>query len=257
MSKTDNLQLEIPSAADKHIFTTYKNNNEIIDEAYGQYLEDQETSQENIAMIESSTAQTNHAVGSYFMLDNVLHKATSAIASGETITSGSNATPITIEEALTALNTSVNSLQDSVAYTAVSPTTAAYSKHDILFYDNALYRVAKDIPAGTTLVKGNNITSYTTNMGLQIGALRRDLEKSVQYDRLGSTKLTTTFELRRNFGILMGMRSGRRFITFVTTWDNPVLMSGSYDGKVTVSVSNDVVTVTTTDTAALPLTWIS
>ena len=112
MSKTDNLQLEIPSAADKHIFTTYKNNNEIIDEAYGQYLEDQETSQENIAMIESSTAQSNHAVGSYFMLDNVLHKATSAIASGETITPGSNATPITIEEALTALNTSLSNKVD-------------------------------------------------------------------------------------------------------------------------------------------------
>ena len=120
MSKTDNLQLEIPSAADKRIFTTYKNNNEIIDEAYGQYLEDQETSQENIAMIESSTAQTNHAIGSYFMLDNVLHKATSAIASGETITSGSNATPITIEEALTALNTSVNSLRDSVSFNSVT-----------------------------------------------------------------------------------------------------------------------------------------
>ncbi len=70
--------------------------------------------EENIAMIESHTAQSNHAIGSYFMLDNVLHKATSAIASGETITSGSNATPITLEQAITALNTSVQSLQDLV-----------------------------------------------------------------------------------------------------------------------------------------------
>ncbi len=123
MSKTDNLGLEVPSAADKHIFSTYKDNNEIIDEAYGQYLEDQETSQENIAMIESHTAQSNHAIGSYFMLDNVLHKATSAIASGETITPGSNATPITLEQAITALNTSVQALQNSVSLSLSSEHT--------------------------------------------------------------------------------------------------------------------------------------
>lgn len=73
-----------------------------------------EGTQSSIAMIESSTAQTNHVVGSYFMLDNVLHKATSAIASGENIVSGSNATPITIEQALSALNSSVSTLQDSI-----------------------------------------------------------------------------------------------------------------------------------------------
>lgn len=114
MSNTENLGLKIPTLAEKNIHTTYVNNNEIIDEAYGQYLEDKETAQENIAMIETPVAQSNHTAGSYFMLDNVLHKATSNIASGEDIVSGSNATPITIEQALSALNSSVGTLQNSL-----------------------------------------------------------------------------------------------------------------------------------------------
>ena len=111
MSNTENLGLKIPTLAEKNIHTTYVNNNEIIDEAYGQYLEDKETAQENIAMIETPVAQTNHTAGSYFMLDNVLHEATENIASGEDIVSGSNATPITIEQALSALNSSVSTIQ--------------------------------------------------------------------------------------------------------------------------------------------------
>lgn len=70
------------------------------------------------------------------MLDNVLHKATSAIASGETITSGGNATPITLEQALSALNGSVANIQDSqVSSISRSGTsfTAKNSKGTSLF----------------------------------------------------------------------------------------------------------------------------
>lgn len=173
MSKTDNLGLEVPSASDTHIFSTYKDNNEIIDEAYGQYLEDQETSQENIAMIESHTAQSNHAIGSYFMLDNVLHKATSAIASGETITSGTNATPITIEEALTALNSSVSALQDSV-YTKASSASGmnagfgVFGASDHIFGMYAICMNAKNQYYGHTMsvvVTNNGLNLYDGNTG--------------------------------------------------------------------------------------------
>lgn len=101
---TENYHLTKPGLQSDASIIPINGNYDIIDEAVA-------GTQSSIAMIESHTAQSNHAVGSYFMLDNVLHKATSAIASGETITSGGNATPITLEQALSALNSSVNNLQ--------------------------------------------------------------------------------------------------------------------------------------------------
>lgn len=115
--------------------------------------------EENIAMIESHTAQSNHAIGSYFMLDNVLHKATSAIASGETITSGSNATPITLEQALTALNTSVQSLQDSVYTPTLHQVSSNHSSVTIIaggYYKiGDLVIVDINISVSSTITGGN------------------------------------------------------------------------------------------------------
>ena len=108
---TDTLGLEKPGNNSTVDVDVLNDNYDIIDEAI-------EGTQESMAMIESSTAQTNHSIGSYFMLDNVLHKATENIASGESIVSGSNATPITLEQALTALNTSITSLQNSLSPTS-------------------------------------------------------------------------------------------------------------------------------------------
>ena len=76
----------------------------------------------NIAMIESMTAKSNHAVNSYFMLDNVLRKATSAIASGEII-SNSNSSPITVEQVITTLNNSVAALEKEVVF-AITPSVS-------------------------------------------------------------------------------------------------------------------------------------
>ena len=61
-----------------------------------------------IAYVESTTAKTNHAVGDYFMLGNVLMKATAAIAAGETI-NASKATPATVQG-------QIDTLRDSVVY---------------------------------------------------------------------------------------------------------------------------------------------
>ena len=120
---TDVLGLEKPGNNSTVDVSTINDNYDAIDESV-------ECTQSSIAMIESSTAQSNHAIGSYFMLDNVLHKATSAIASGETITSGSNATPITIEEALISIKNSIKSPLDSypvgsiyVSVNSASPAT--------------------------------------------------------------------------------------------------------------------------------------
>ena len=61
----------------------------------------------SIAYVESVTAKTNHAVGDYFMLGNVLMKATSAIATGETI-NASKATPATVQSQIDTLRDSVS-----------------------------------------------------------------------------------------------------------------------------------------------------
>ena len=63
----------------------------------------------SIAYVESTTATKNHAVGDYFMLGSVLMKATSAIATGEQITT-SKATPVTVQSQIDTLRDSVSSL---------------------------------------------------------------------------------------------------------------------------------------------------
>ena len=60
----------------------------------------------SLAYVESTTARTNHAVGDYFMLGNVLMRATSAIATGETI-NASKATPVTVQSQIDTLRDSV------------------------------------------------------------------------------------------------------------------------------------------------------
>jgi len=60
-----------------------------------------------IAYVESTTATANHAVGDYFMLGNVLMRATAAIAAGETI-NASKATPATVQSQIDTLRDSVD-----------------------------------------------------------------------------------------------------------------------------------------------------
>lgn len=60
----------------------------------------------SIATVEpTSTASVAHAVGSHLMLGGVLYEVTSAIASGETITQGTNVTPVTVMESMAAMDT--------------------------------------------------------------------------------------------------------------------------------------------------------
>ena len=66
----------------------------------------------SLAYVESTTARANHAIGDYFMLGNVLMRATAAIAAGETI-NASKATPATVQGQIDTLRNSVdyNSMQ--------------------------------------------------------------------------------------------------------------------------------------------------
>ena len=61
------------------------------------------TTDASIAAVESTVATSNHAIGSYFVMDNQLYKATRAIATGEAITPGTNCTATTVMAELVAL----------------------------------------------------------------------------------------------------------------------------------------------------------
>jgi len=78
----------------------------------------------SIAYVESVTAKTNHAVGDYFMLGNVLMKATAAIATGETI-NASKATPATVQSQIDTLRDSVYR-EGPVDLNSISTTGFAY-----------------------------------------------------------------------------------------------------------------------------------
>ena len=62
----------------------------------------------SLAMVETSPAMANHAVGSYLMLNNRLCKVTAAIATGEQIILGSNVQYTTIAEELVAILAQIN-----------------------------------------------------------------------------------------------------------------------------------------------------
>lgn len=85
---------------------------------------------DNIADFETNPATSNHSAGTYFMLENTLHRAKTAIASGESITS-SNAEPITIAEVLNTLNSNVSALQSSVGRFGVQSLLTARNVTDI------------------------------------------------------------------------------------------------------------------------------
>ena len=62
----------------------------------------------------SSTASANHTQGSYLVLGGVLYEVTSAIASGETITPGTNVTAVTVTDITDALDTRTTALEDAL-----------------------------------------------------------------------------------------------------------------------------------------------
>lgn len=68
-----------------------------------------------IASVEaSSTASTNHAVGDHLMLDGVLYEVTAPIASGETITPGTNVSATTVTGITDGLDTRTTALETAL-----------------------------------------------------------------------------------------------------------------------------------------------
>lgn len=111
---TQHLGLIQPALSEKHGATTYKTNNTIIDDAYGEYLNNYEQSLENVAPIEGDTASTNYSVGQYIIKDGGLYRVTSSIASGESIVVGTNVIATSLNEAVASLNNTVASINNAI-----------------------------------------------------------------------------------------------------------------------------------------------
>jgi len=115
---TENYNLKKPAQSDLYNIDVFNENADKIDEALGDKAENQ-----SLAPIESSaTASRNYSVGQQFVYNGLLYEATSAIASGGTITPGSNCARTTVAEELSALN---DSLTNSLAWKNLSAVTGA------------------------------------------------------------------------------------------------------------------------------------
>lgn len=128
---TENYNLEKPAQSDLYNVDVFNENADKIDEALGGKAENQ-----SLAPIESSaTASRNYSVGQQFVYNGLLYEATSAIASGGTITPGSNCARTTVAEELSALNDSLNKY---VAITKSGTTGNTYGEFSFTFANRGI-----------------------------------------------------------------------------------------------------------------------
>ena len=145
---TQNLGLIQPDLSEKHGATTYKANNAIIDQAYGEYLTDYSNSLENIAPIEGSTASANYSVGQYLIKDGCLYRVTAAIANGDSITVGTNVLATSLNEAVASLNNTVASINNAIGTVNVATDGNLQSQVSAL-RDSISYHKGETIRFGT------------------------------------------------------------------------------------------------------------
>lgn len=153
---TENYNLEKPAQSDLYNIDVFNENADKIDEALGS-----KASNQSLAPIEStSTATRNYSIGQQFVYNGLLYEATSAIASGGTITPGSNCARTTVAEELSALN-------DSLTYKSGDVITLDGAG----VYAGASNAAGTEIPISIPLPKAvSTLTNVTAN--LSIGWIR-------------------------------------------------------------------------------------
>lgn len=140
---TENYNLEKPAQSDLYNIDVFNENADKIDEALGS-----KASNQSLAPIEStSTATRNYSIGQQFVYNGLLYEATSAIASGGTITPGSNCARTTVAEELSALNDSL--ANHGVYYGGTFDTTSISG-------NSAQNKVAEmSLPAGVYVINAS------------------------------------------------------------------------------------------------------
>lgn len=146
---TENYNLEKPAQSDLYNINVFNENADKIDEALGSKAANQ-----SLAPIESSaTASRNYSVGQQFVYNGLLYEATSAIASGGTITPGSNCARTTVAEELSALNDSITNYCKLITYNVGSVTVNSFDQKNI------------SIPSGT-IPDGYTMVNVMGNSGM-------------------------------------------------------------------------------------------
>ena len=77
----------------------------------------------SVAPFETSPATATHAVGTYLVWNYQLYKVTSSISVGETLVPGSNISPTSTGEELSALNSDLNGLVKTMVFTGTTDNT--------------------------------------------------------------------------------------------------------------------------------------
>lgn len=129
---TDNYQLEKPAQSDLYNVDVFNDNADKIDTA----LNAKALAQDLATVESSSSASRSYAVGEYLVYNGLLYKVTSAIASGGTISPGSNCTATNAGAQLKSLNDSFTSLDwyglsaasSSQAHSTIATVTTQMSR---------------------------------------------------------------------------------------------------------------------------------
>ena len=126
----------------------------------------------NIATIEtSSTASRAYSIGEHLIYGGQLYTVTAAIASGGTLTVGSNIIASRIADELTSSN---NAHAGDIANIEATTTASRnYTAGKFIMLGNQLYKTTAAIATGATLEVGTNIE--VANLGDQISSLNDSL----------------------------------------------------------------------------------
>ncbi len=170
---TQHLGLIQPALSEKHGATTYKANNTIIDNAYGEYLNNYEQSLENVAPIEGDTTSTNYSVGQYIIKDGGLYRVTSSIASGESIVVGTNVIATSLNEAVASLNNTVASINNAIGTVNVATNGNLQAqvnalRDSVLPYNQQQISVAATVTTNTAFLKAV-LDSIVANTAVKYG----------------------------------------------------------------------------------------
>lgn len=149
---TDNLHLEKPAQSDLYNIDVFNGNADIIDSA----MAARALAQNQATIESSSTASRNYAKGDFLVRNGLLYKVTSAIASGGTITPGTNCVATNTGAELTSLNDSFVNATTPTQITATAGTGVTINAQRI-------YKIGRlaicefDITTSSSLATNSNI----------------------------------------------------------------------------------------------------
>lgn len=151
----------------------------------------------------TSTAALPHAVGTYLVYNKVIYRVTAAIATGDTLTPGTNITVASdIMSMIAAMGESLEDVEECIA-PVESTTTAsrAYATGEKFIKNHTLYQAKTAIAANDTLVLNTNYEA-ADNVETQIEAVKTAIANEATARANADTAMTTDIlELQNLVGV--------------------------------------------------------